>query len=97
MKFYVSRPSHYLPPRIEYAMINISYTVVDAEGARLRVSTWTIGRSSKLAFKHWLARRPDIAKSSAAYEVVTELIPKSRFEPIGERVDVEDRSLAACR
>ncbi len=84
-------------PKIDFAMITITYPVIDGEGAKLNVTTWAIGTTAKKAFRSWLRSRPEVME--AAYTIVTESHwgKVSRFEPLGERVEVSDtllRSLA---
>jgi hypothetical protein len=87
--------SHINPPKVEFAMIIIKYAVIDGEGDKLFVTTWWTGRSGKAALRSWLARRRDVNPADVEHTVVTEFKPVSRFEPLGERVEVPDETLAA--
>ncbi len=90
------KTSYLNPPKIEFAMIMITYPVVNGEGEKVSVTTWWTGDSAKAALRKWLARRSDIKRADVEVATVTEWKKPSRFEPIGERVEIHDESLAAC-
>ncbi len=90
------KTSHINPPKVEFAMITIKYPVIDGEGDKVFVITWWTGRSAKAALRSWLAHRRDVNPADVEHTVVTEFKPVSRFEAIGDRVEIADPTLAAC-
>ncbi len=99
MNFYRSvisacnKASRINPPKVEFAMINISYPVVCGDGMPVTVHTWWTGRSAKCALKEWLRLHPAIRPVDVDHAIVTEFKPVSRFEAIGDRVEVDDPTL----
>lgn len=91
------RPGKYLIPKISFALINLSYTVVDGEGDEVKVSTWAVGASAKVALRRWLDRRPDLSPAAVAHTIVTESKApwKDSYEALGARVEVSDPYLEA--
>jgi hypothetical protein len=84
-------------PKIAFAMITLTYAIVDGDGDVVTVSTWAVGTSAKVALKHWLESRPDISPDSVTHVIVTESKLKlgERYEALGERVEVPDPYLAS--
>ncbi len=105
MKFYGSmnrdwkprNPNCYFPPRISFVLIDISYPVTCGDGTVVTVHTWYSGETAKKARDKWLRLRPDINPEEASHTVITasQKAKVSRFEPVGERVEIPDETLAA--
>lgn len=85
------RPWLIKPPKIDFAMVRVIYGVIDHEGQRLELSTWSVGANAKSAERRWVNRRNDLGLPINDYriEIVSEKSTKTHHvqTPIGERAD----------
>lgn len=87
------------PPKIAFAMINISYPLVTGDGILVWAKTWTIGTTAKRALNSWLHSHPDVDPTTVEHTIVTESKwdQPVRLEPIGERIEIDDPLLRSLR
>lgn len=94
-KFIAKRPWLAKATGVRYAMISISYVVVDGDGDAVPLLTWAIGATVKEAVKTWRQLNPSVRLDDFAYTVITEPKQQVRHSPQGERVEPPDPFLAA--
>lgn len=94
-KFLAARPWLIKTPTVRYAMILIRYNIIDGDGDRLTLHTWSIGSTVKAALKAWRERNPSVRDSDFDHEIVTEPKQREREIPKGDRIEPPDPFLAS--
>lgn len=94
-RFIAARPWLVKVPGVRYALISISYKIVDGEGDVVTVRTWAIGLTVKAAVKNWQRLNPSVRQEDFEYTVATEPKQRERDAPLGERIEPPDPLLAA--
>lgn len=99
IRYISSSMTPFFPPKSDFAMINIAYPIIDAAGDRLILKTWAIGPTAKKALRDWLSSHPGVKPEEVEHTIVSESKWRKspRFEPLGERVEVEDTYLKSLQ
>ncbi len=71
-RFVAKRPWAIKLPKLNLALILISYVVVNGEDESVAVKTWTTGSTAKAALRSWLKQRPHVHPDTVEHTIVTE-------------------------